>query len=309
MNDIAAVSTQSSDPTAAPGLAYVGGNYVPTSEAVVSVFDFGLTRSDVTYDVAHVWQGSFFRLDAHISRFFTSLKALRMTIPHSPDELRGILHELVRRSGLRDVYVAMLCTRGRPPFGSRDSRLCENRFIAYAVPFVWLATPEQREKGMHAVYGSHRRISALSVDPTVKNYHHLDSVRSLFDAYDRGAQTVLLLDEADNVTEGPGFNAFAVIGNVVTTPDAGVLEGVTRDTVIQLARDLGYEVQIRPVSATEFLEADEVFVTSTGGGVMPVTRLEGRIFGNGVPGPITRKLETAYWQAHSDPRFSQPVDY
>lgn len=292
-----------------PGVAFVNGRFVPVSEATISVFDFGFTRSDVTYDVAHVWQGSFFRLEAHLDRFFASMESLRYQIPYSRDQVRAILMECVKRSGYRDAYVAMICTRGRPPVGSRDMRLCQNRFIAYSIPFVWLASPEKREKGLHAIIGSTFRIPPGSVDPKVKNFHHLDSVRSIWEAYDKGADTVFLLDYDGNVTEGPGFNVFAVIGDRVVTPDAGVLEGVTRRTVLELAEAQGLKAEMRKLSADELREADEVFITSTGGGVMPVTRLDGRIYGNDRPGAVTQRLRDGYWARHGSNADATPVDY
>jgi len=292
-----------------PGVAFFNGKFVPVSEATVSVFDFGFTRSDVTYDVAHVWQGSFFRLEAHLDRFFASMDALRYKIPYSRDEVRTILMECVKRSGYRDAYVAMICTRGRPPVGSRDMRLCQNRFIAYSIPFVWLASPEKREKGLHVIIGSTFRIPPGSVDPKVKNFHHLDSVRSIWEAYDKGVDSVFLLDYDGNVTEGPGFNVFAVIGNKVVTPDAGVLEGVTRRTVLELAREQGFVAEERKLSAEELRGADEVFITSTGGGVMPVTRLDGRIYGNDRPGVVTSRLRDGYWARHGQGPDATPVEY
>src|SRR5208282_4167105 len=189
----AAPRTIAGAPDASPsGLAYIEGGFVPIAEAKISVLDFGFTRSDATYDVVHVWQGRFFRLDAHLDRFAASLKALRLKPPESRAEMRAILIECVRRTALRDAYVAMVCTRGQPPAGSRDMRLCRNQFIAYALPFVWLATPERQERGIHAIVSSYARIPARSVDPRIKNYHWLDLVQSQWQAYDRGVDVAIL---------------------------------------------------------------------------------------------------------------------
>ncbi len=292
-----------------PGVAFVNGRFAPLAEATISVFDFGFTRSDVTYDVVHVWQGRFFRLEAHLDRFFASMAALRYSLPYDRDHVRAILIECAKRSGFRDAYVAMICTRGRPPIGSRDMRLCQNRFIAYAIPFVWLASPEQRKRGLHAIISSYFRIPNGSVDPRIKNYHHLDSVRSMWEAYDRGADTAFLLDYDGNITEGPGFNIFAVIDGTIVTPEAGVLEGITRQTTMQIAAELALPVEVRKISADELRGADEVFITSTGGGVMPVTRVDDRILGNDAPGAVTARLRDVYWAKHSDGWESTLVDY
>jgi branched-chain amino acid aminotransferase len=294
---------------ASPGIAWSGGAFIPAGEASISPFDLGFTRSDVTYDVVHVWDGSFFRLEHHLDRFLASVAALRMKLPVDRDGLREILMGCVARSGLRDAYVGMVCTRGRPPQGSRDIRLCENKLLAYALPFVWIADPSAQAKGTHAVISSIPRIPPECVDPAVKNYHWLDMERSLFEAYDRGADTAILLGLDGNVTEGPGFNVFAVVDGTVVTPDRGVLEGITRQTVIDICRERGTPIEVRPLSRAEFLEADEVFLSSTAGGLMPVTRLEDRILGNGAPGAMTMKLREAYWARHRDIRDCTPVAY
>lgn len=291
------------------GVAFVEGKYTSLSDAKISVLDFGFIRSDVTYDVVHVWKGSFFRLESHLDRFTASLAALRYEIPYGRDEIRSILTECVRRSGFRDAYVAMVCTRGRPPLGSRDMRLCKNNFIAYAMPFIWLASAEKREFGLSAVISTLTRIPPRSIDPRIKNYNWLDMVRSLWEAYDRGADTVFLLDFDGQVTEGPGFNVFAVIRGVLTTAEAGVLEGVTRRTVLEIATELGVPFAERGFSAEELCEADEVFLTSTGGGIMPVTKIETTILGNGDPGPLTLRIKDLYWERHDYGINCTPIAY
>jgi branched-chain amino acid aminotransferase len=295
------------DPAA--GLAYLGGRFVPLREAKISVLDFGFTRSDVTYDVVHVWRGRFFRLDAHLDRFAASLAALRLHPRESRAEMRAILIDCVRRTGLLEAYVAMVCTRGSPPAGSRDMRLCQNQFIAYALPFVWLATPERQLLGIHAIVSSHARIPAQSVDPRVKNYHWLDMVQSQWQAYDRGADVAILLDLAGNVAEGPGFNVFAVTDGKVATPDAGMLEGITRQTVLELCAALGVPATARALPAAELAEADEIFLSSTAGGVIPITRLDGRILGNDAPGALTMRLREAYWLRHEEDPEAVAVPY
>ena len=291
------------------GTAFVEGRFVPVGEARVPILDWGFLRSDATYDVAHVWRGAFFRLEDHLSRFARGMERLRMTVPYGRAEIREILLECVRLSGLRDAYVEVVCTRGVPPPGSRDPRECQNNLFAFAVPFVWIADPEKQERGLHATIARVQRIQPEAVDPTVKNYHWLDLVTGLYEAYDRGGETVILIDREENVVEGPGFNVFAVKDGAVFTPDRGVLEGVTRRTVIELAAEREIPLQVRKVPAREVRGADEVFVTSTAGGVIPVTRVDGEPVGGGAPGPVTLRLREAYWELHKDPRFATPVQY
>jgi branched-chain amino acid aminotransferase len=291
------------------GAAFVDGRFVPVAEARVPILDWGFLRSDATYDVAHVWRGSFFRLEDHLDRFERGMERLRMGLPYDREEVRGVLVECVRLSGLRDAYAEVVCTRGVPPPGSRDPRDCENSLFAFVVPFVWIADPEKQERGLHATISLVQRIGPEAVDPTVKNYHWLDLVSGLYEAYDRGGETVILVDSEDNVVEGPGFNVFAVKDGGISTPSRGVLEGITRKTVFELASEHGIPLEAREVPADEVRGAEEVFLTSTAGGIMPVTTVDGEPVGNGAPGPFTLRLRDAYWELHRDPRFATPVRY
>jgi len=290
------------------GAAFADGDYVPLSEAKISLFDWGFTRSDATYDVASVWKGAFFRLDDHLDRFFASLEKLRFRIPYDRSQVRGILHGCVRAGGLREAYVAMVCTRGVPPRGARDPRLADNRFYAYALPYVWIASREKQLEGIDLQISQRQRSSPASVDPTIKKYHWLDLVQSLFDAYDRGRVTSCVVDAAGNVNEGPGFNVFMVKDGVVQTADQGVLEGISRRTAIELCGRLGVPLKLGPVSVEEFRRADEVFLTSTGGGVLPIAKVDGKAL-PGFPGPVTTRLYDAYWAIHDEAAFREPVAY
>jgi branched-chain amino acid aminotransferase len=291
------------------GAAFVDGRFVPVAEARVPILDWGFLRSDATYDVAHVWRGSFFRLEDHLDRFERGMARLHMSLPYDRAEIRGILTECVRLGGLRDAYAEVICTRGVPPPGSRDPRECENNLFAFAVPFVWIAGPERQEQGLHATISRVQRIGPESVDPTVKNYHWLDLELGLYEAYERGGETVILVDSRDNVVEGPGFNVFTVKDGQLSTPSRGVLEGITRKTAIELATEHGLPLEAREIQAEEVRRADEVFLTSTAGGIMPVTKVDGRSVGTGAPGPVTLQLREAYWDLHEDPRFATPIQY
>lgn len=294
------------------GCAYIQGKFVPPNEAKISIFDWGFLHSDATYDVAHVWRGNFFRLGDHLERFFASLDRLRLNPGKRPDEVRAIAHECVRRSGLRDAYVEVLCTRGQPAPGSRDPRTCTNQFMAFAIPFVWLADPQKQTLGINLIVSDVQRIAPASIDPRIKNYHWLDMVLALFQAYERGGETALLLDAHGNVAEGPGFNVFAFVDDALVTPDAGVLEGVSRRTVIEMASAAGLHVLVQPLPVAQLRRATEVFLSSTGGGVIAVSHLDGVAIGGrpaGQFGPVTRQLQQAYWALHDDPRWVEAVRY
>jgi hypothetical protein len=153
------------------------------------------------------------------------------------------------------------------------------------VPYVWLANAEQRETGLHLHISEVQRIPPSSVDPTAKNYHWNDLTMGLLGALDRGGDSAVLVDAAGHVVEGPGFNVFCVSRGAIVTPDAGMLEGITRRTVIEMAQALGLPLHCRALPADELRQADEVFLSSSAGGVLPVTRLDGRMLADGATWP------------------------
>jgi branched-chain amino acid aminotransferase len=298
------------DPHSYPdGIAFLDGQYLPMSQAKVSVLDWGFLHSDATYDTVHVWKGRFFRLDLHLDRFFGGLEKLRMTIPFDREGVTKILHNCVALSGHRAAYVEMLCTRGASPTFSRDPRQAVNRFMAFAVPFGSVASAEQLQRGLRVAISNKVRIPPASIDPAIKNYHWLDLVRGLYDAYDRGAETALILDFNGNIAEGPGFNVFCVRDGKLSTPSIGVLPGITRRTVFDLCGEEGLAATATDVSVTALHEADEVFITSTAGGIMPVTEIDGVRVADGKVGAITSRLMALYWQKHADPAWSSQVHY
>lgn len=293
-------------PDFSKGSAFIDEEYVPISEAKISLLDWGFLHSDATYDVVHVRGGKFFRLDDHLDRFFAGMKALRMSIPYTREELAGILSDCVSKSGLQDAYVEMITTRGLPESGSRDPRTCRNRFFAFAVPFVWITPPG---KGLDLIVSQRQRIPPESVNPTVKNYHWLDLVMGQFEAYDQGGETAVVVNAKGNIAEGPGFNIFAVKNRVLTTPGEGVLEGITRRTAIDIANELGYEVIQGELTPEAARSADELFATSTAGGIMAITRIDCQAVGTGSLGPITQALQDRYWALHSDPGYAREIHY
>jgi branched-chain amino acid aminotransferase len=277
------------------------------SEAKISVLDWGFLRSDATYDVVHVWKGRFFRLDLHIDRFLASIEKLRMVLPFERARLEEILKQCVRRAALEDAYVEMVLTRGVSPTFSRDPRDAVPTFIAFAVPFGWVANEQQRARGIDLHIADVQRIPPSAVDPTVKNYHWLDLIAGLFEAYDAKAENVVLIDGAGNICEGPGFNLFAVTNGQVTTPASGVLHGITRRTALELLAELDVPASAETLSVTSLKASDEAFITSTAGGIMPVRAIDKQSLPGGAPGPLTERLTALYWEKHQDSSWSQAV--
>ncbi len=293
------------------GAAWQNGRITPIAGATISVTDWGLTHSDVTYDVASVWEGGFFRLNDYIERFLASMAALRLEVDQDAASIRQICHDMVARAGLRSAYVAMVASRGQPLIpGNRDPRQCGNHFFAWAVPYVHVVKPEIAENGASLwIAKDVRRIPGDSVNPRAKNYHWGDMTAGLFEAKDNGFETVALLDHDGNVTEGPGFNVFAVKGDTVITSDHGVLHGITRRTALEMATANGFDVETRPLPLEELFEADEVFLSSTGGGVIPIKRVDDRIFSNDAPGTVSLKLRETYHDWRMRAEYRDEVTY
>ena len=293
------------------GAAWMNGKVLPISQAMIPVNDWGLVHSDITYDVVPVIDGAFFRFDEYLTRFLSSMENLHLDPGMSKRNIKAALHQMVGKSSLRDSYVAMVCSRGKPKIaGSRDPRDCENHFFAWCVPYVHIIKPEIVEQGATAWIAQNAyRIPENSVNPLVKNYHWGDFTQGIFEAKDKNYETVILLDYDGNITEGPGFNVFAVKDEVLITPDRGVLAGVSRKTVLEMAEHLGINTSVRSLSVEELLEADEIFLSSSGGGVIPIIRVNETIFGNGASGPISVQLNETYWAWTTLEKYRDPIDY
>ena len=289
------------------GGAFTGDKYWPIAEAKIPILDWGFLRSDANQDTVSVWNGLFFRLEDHLDRFLKNNEKLRFSISQNRQTIRQILFELVRKCGFQNAYVQMLVTRGRPPIGSRDLRMCENRFHAFCLPYIWLAPEEIRNRGLNAHISNIQRIPSKSVDPTIKHYHWLDFQMGLFEAYDTGTETVILTDSQGNIAEGPGFNVFMAKDGVLFTPSSGVLEGMTRRTVFELCEMEGFECHETTISPKTLLSADEVFLSSTAGGLVPVTRLDNVPVSSVSVGKMTLQLNQSYWDKRLEGWHGTPV--
>lgn len=292
----------------AGGAAYIKGRYVPFAEASIPITDWGFTRSDVVYDVVHVVRGGFFRLQDHLDRFQRAMQRRRLSPPEDRAAIEAILHRCVALSGLQDSYVAMGCSRGKPrnPLSRRPDD-CDNHLFAYAIPWVDVIPPEVQERGAHLWIAATPRVPDASVDPTVKNYQWNDLTSGLMEAHDHGYDTAVLCDAEGFVTEGPGFNIFIVKDGKVLTPDRGSLQGITRQSVLDLCAQLGIEAAIAPIPRALLEDADEVFAATTAGGVMSIARVGRRILGNDRPGPLSTMLKQTYWQRHDEGWHRTPV--
>jgi len=292
----------------AQGVAWIEGKLFPLSEAKIPILDQGFLHSDLTYDVPAVWDGRFFRLDDHLGRFAASCEKMRLRNPMDQRTLRATLIDMVARTEIRDAYVELILTRGLKFV--REYKTAENNLYLLVMPYIWAMPPQFHKTGSSAIVTrTVRRTPPGAMDPTIKNLQWGDFTRGWLEASDRGAVYSFLPDGDGNVTEGGGYNIFVVKNRVLHTPGHGVLEGVTRKTVIELATAKGIGTIMDFVPVDLLYRADELFMCTTAGGVMPVTQLDGEPVGGGQVGPVTRELWEAYWEAHYDPKYSFAIPY
>lgn len=294
----------------AQGIAWVGQDYVPVADAKIPLLDQGFLHSDLTYDVPAIWDGRFFRLDDHLDRLEISLGKLRLVSPIPRHEIRDRLIEMAAISGIRDAYVMMIVTRGLRYIRQYAPEECENFCYLMVTPYLWVMDESVQKTGGSAIIArTVRRIPPGAIDPTVKNLQWGDFTRAILEARDRGAMYPILTDSDANLTEGSGFNVVLVKDGRLHTPRRGVLEGVTRKTVLAVADALGIPWVMDDIPVSLASQCDEIMFVTTAGGVMPITTLDHQPVGNGQVGPITKAIWQGYWKAHADPALSFAIDY
>ncbi|TFG42149.1 MAG: branched-chain amino acid transferase [Chromatiales bacterium] len=298
------------DSEAERGFGYVNGRFVPLHEACIPLLDWGFNKSDVVYDGIPFASGRIFRLQDHLDRFAESMRKWRLPPPCESQHLVRVCHDLIVRSGLRNGIVYLCTTRGLPPSPKiRDPAKFQSRLYGWSQELPQLGTPDQLESGLSMIISHVPRIPAASVDATAKNFHWGDLIQARLEASDRGAQNAILLTNDGFVAEGVGFNLFAVIDGQLKTPDRDCLHGITRRTVLEIASDLKIDAAVADFPAAALANSQEVFITSSAGGIFAVTTLEGRSVGNGKFGRLTRRIADEYWIRRVSERWSTPVDY
>jgi len=278
------------------GVVFIDGDFVAPEDARMSIFDAGFVYSDTVFDVLSGWGGYMFKLDQHIARFAASCEGFRLENPYSNEEVRRIVAECVERSGLERSYIKLEVTRGVMPGNSRDPRDASQRFVAYAVPYMWVWGEEPcRNGGNIHLSTTYSRIPASAIDSRNKNYNRADFTQAKLDALESGCHDAMLVGLDGALTEGSGWNVLVVKDGGVATPASNILLGVTRETVGELCQLEGIPFEARRVEPAELESADEVFGATTAGGIMPITALDSTPVADGSPGPITRRLQELYW--------------
>jgi branched-chain amino acid aminotransferase len=274
-------------------IVYVNGEFLTRSRAKISVFDHVILYGDGVYDTMCSHNYRIFKLDEHIDRLFESAHAVKIEIPHSKQGVRDIILETVRRNELASAYVKVVATRGVGALPLLSPYNCVPGFIVFAVPYMSQAGTAA-EVGLKMMVSSMRRIPNECTSTKVKSCNYLNHVLMRLEANEAGADEAVELDMEGYVCEAPGYNVFAAKAGVLTTPADNILMGITRSTVIEIAEEEKLTVRVCRVQVFDLYSADEVFLTSTAGGIVPVVRLDGRVIGSGKPGPITKMLQRKY---------------
>lgn len=284
--------------TGGPGygehVVFLNGQFVEERQATLSIFDRGMLYGDAVFETAFAWNGFIFKLDRHLHRLERSLRAVCIDLPLALDELKTAIIETVRRNRLRTAYVKWIVTRGMGPGVLLDPTGCVPSVFVFAREYLSLTDPAKAAAGISVKIASVKRTPHECLDPRIKNTNYLNLILARIEALKGGYDDALMLDTQGRLTEAPGYNIFIVKDGGVRTPAEEVLEGVTRETALELCADLGIPAAARALHAYDAYTADELFLTSTAGGFVPVRAVDGRRVGDGRPGPTFRRLKEAY---------------
>ncbi|HET8648708.1 MAG TPA: branched-chain-amino-acid transaminase [Gemmatimonadales bacterium] len=267
---------------------WLDGEWHDRETAKVSVFDHGLLYGDGVFEGIRVYGGKIFRLSEHLDRLYDSARAIALTIPLSKAEFAAVVEEGVRRSGLQEAYLRPVVTRGVGDLGI-DPRKCPMPTVIVIIDSIRVWPAEVYERGLRLMTAGTPIPHKEALSPRVKSLNYLAHVMAKLEASNAGVDDVLMMDSAGMVAEGSGQNLFVVRDGIVKTPPvwAGILKGVTRDAVMELAAEMGHPVQEVPLNRYDVYTADEAFFTGTASELVGIRELDGRPIGSGKTGPLT----------------------
>jgi len=265
--------------------------FVPASQAKVSVFDHGYLYGDGVFEGIRVYQGKIFRLAEHIERLYRSAHAIWLTIPMTKEEMSKVVIDACATNRIKDGYIRLVVSRGKGDLGL-DPRKCPRPTIVCIADAIDLYPPELYEQGMEIITVSTRRNRPDALNPNIKSLNYLNNIIAKIEVIRAGKFEGLMLNAEGYVAEGTGDNIFIFSkGELITTPVyAGILEGITRGVVMEIAAELGIPVRERMMTLLDVYSAEECFLTGTGAEIVPVIKVDDRAIGEGKPGPVTAKL-------------------
>ncbi|SFU79590.1 branched-chain-amino-acid transaminase [Alicyclobacillus macrosporangiidus] len=270
---------------------FMNGAFVTKEDAKVSVYDHGFLYGDGIFEGIRAYGGNIYRLREHLVRLYDSAQAILLTIPYSMEEMEKIVVDTVRKNNLENAYIRLVVSRGVGNLGL-DPASCKEPNVIVIAEQLALYPKEFYERGMEVVTVATRRNRSDILNPKVKSLNYLNNILIRIEASLAGAGEALTLNTEGYVAECSGDNVFIVRNRVLWTPPAylGALEGITRNAIIEIARELGYVVKEEPFTRHDVYTADEVFLTGTAAEIVPVIKVDGRVIGDGKPGSITHEL-------------------
>jgi branched-chain amino acid aminotransferase len=270
---------------------YMNGDFVPAHEARVSVFDHGFLYGDGVFEGIRVYAGNIFRLHQHVQRLYDSAQCILLNIPLAPADMTAAIVETVQRRDLPDQYVRVVVSRGIGDLGLDPGR-CPQPSVIIIADTITLYPAHVYTQGLELVTVATRRTPAWALDPRIKSLNYLNNILAKIEAQQAGAMEAVMLNAEGYVAECTADNIFAVRHGHIRTPSlaAGALPGVTRDSVLAIARTFDLPIEEGLLTRYDFYTADECFMTGTGAEIVPVVRLDGRRIGTGAPGPVTAQL-------------------
>lgn len=290
-------------------LVYLNGEFVSTSKACVSVYDHGLLYGDGVFEGIRVYKGVAFKLREHIDRLYESAKMIMLEIPMSKEEMINAVLETLRRNNLRDAYIRLVVTRGVGDLGLDPRKCTKPTIFIITQPMEPLLGKDVKEKGVRLIISSVRRDRVDATTHQAKTLNYLNSILAKIEAINAGVDDAILLDDRGFVSEASAANIFMVKNNVISTPPqtAGILPGITRATVIELALKLGYRVDEKDITPYELITADEVFLTGTAAEIVPVAEINKRKIGEKIPGLVTSRLIEEFEKLKGDERYGVKI--
>jgi branched-chain amino acid aminotransferase len=291
-------------PVAEP-IIYIDGNFEPLSVARISPLDQGFLLGDGIFDVVSAWDSKIFMLDAHLDRFFDSMRAARLETRLSREQWVDAIVETTRRNKLSDASIRFILTRGVPDGVVADPRHIQPTEMIWAAPYIFLADEEKRSTGIRIMISSMRGFAPDTLDPRFKCLDRLNSQLIRLEALEAGYDDAVWLDGHGYVAEAAASNIFVVKNDEIFTPQTGILRGITRATVLELAERGGIPHRESQLTAFDLYSADEVFTCSTAGGPLPVREVSGRAIA--ATGPITERISELYWQMRAEGEYSTPI--
>ncbi|MCE1247310.1 MAG: branched-chain-amino-acid transaminase [Firmicutes bacterium] len=273
-------------------VVYIDGVFYDKKEdAKISVWDHGLLYGDGLFEGIRVYNGKIFRFDEHMKRLYDSAKTLAIDIPHSYEELKQLTIDTVRRNGKPDTYIRLVVTRGPGDLGL-DPRKCKHSTVIIIVDDIALFPPEPYEVGMKVIIASTRKNHMAALNSNVKSLNYLNNILAKIEAVHAGVPEAVMINIHGYITEGTADNVFVVKDGIIKTPPphVGILVGITRNAVIDVAAEMGNPVQEALMTSHDLYVSDEIFLTGTGAELIPVVNVDGRTIANGKPGPVYRQL-------------------